>query len=84
MACCLAGRMRCHAVVTALHERYLPLISTYGACLSRPLAELLKRFVDEAGREKVSCVVTDNASNMRAARDILVSMDGYGHIIVLR
>ena len=47
-------------------------------------ADLMKRYVDQLGCEAVNGVVTDNAANMKAARNKLVSMPGYQHIIVFR
>lgn len=44
----------------------------------------MKRCIDRVGRENVAALVTDNASNMRKARQLLVAMAGYTHIIELR
>ena len=44
----------------------------------------MKKYIDEAGRSNVAALVTDNASNMRAARELVVSDPEYRHIIILR
>lgn len=49
-----------------------------------PFAELMERFVDKAGREKVQCIVTDDASNMKKARIDLTGQAAYKHIIAMR
>jgi hypothetical protein len=44
-------------------------------------ADLLKGCCDEVGQSKVVAVVTDNASSMRKARELLVATEGYTHIM---
>ncbi len=39
---------------------------------------------DEVGKDKVAALCTDNASNMKKARAMLVQLAGYEHIIELR
>ena len=41
-------------------------------------------FIDEIGREKVGALCTDNASNMRLARSIVMGREGYKHIVEYR
>ena len=40
--------------------------------------------IDKVGKDQMLALVTDNAANMRAARQLLIEMEGYGHIIEVR
>jgi hypothetical protein len=44
----------------------------------------MKKAIDGVGKEHFVALVTDNGSNMRAARRLLLQEPGYGHIIELR
>ncbi len=44
----------------------------------------MQKAIDIVGKEHFIALVTDNGSNMRAARRLLLAKPGYGHIIELR
>jgi hypothetical protein len=44
----------------------------------------MEQFVDNLGRLKVVCIVTDDASNMKKARKDLVGQPAYTHITEMR
>lgn len=44
----------------------------------------MERFVDQVGRDKVVCIVTDDAANMKKARVDLVAQAAYAHIMEMR
>lgn len=41
-------------------------------------------YLDIVGPQRVAALVSDQASNMRAARAIVTSRDGYKHILSIR
>ncbi len=40
--------------------------------------------MDKAGKDKVIMLVTDDAANMRVARELVASTEACSHILVLR
>lgn len=47
-------------------------------------ADVFKKFIDKIGRRKVAAIITDNAANMKLAREELCKLDGYKHILAIR
>lgn len=45
---------------------------------------MLKEVITQVGPKKVSLMVTDNASNCKKARQLLVAWEGFMHIMVIR
>lgn len=48
------------------------------------LADVFKNFVDRCGKDRVAAIITDNAANMRVAREQLIKLVGYMHILEIR
>ena len=47
-------------------------------------AGVIKTHLDPIGAKKVVCLVTDNAANIKAARQLVISDSKYSHIISIR
>jgi hypothetical protein len=46
-----------------------------------PLVDHIMRMLDKVGASSVACLVTDNASNMKLARELVEKVLKYKHII---
>ena len=47
-------------------------------------ADLIMKWITEIGRERVGGLVTDNAANIKKARELTVAAEGFTHILEMR